>query len=101
MRQTGTDSATAEISNKASGVGDIAGIGRNGHSVAPNDPLGGKSQKQIFEDCVWLSAESSGMKLFLLCVHRFFGPVSVELDVAFRCEGGAAIDQAAAEAGGR
>jgi hypothetical protein len=37
-----------------------------------NDPLAGKTAKQIFEDCVWLSDESTGVKLFLLCIHRFF-----------------------------
>ena len=43
------------------------------HNRPPlGDPLAGKTPKQIFEDCVWLSDEAAGMKLFLLCVHRFF-----------------------------
>lgn len=38
----------------------------------PNDPLAGKTAKQIYEDCIWFSSESTETKLFLLCIARFF-----------------------------
>jgi hypothetical protein len=37
-----------------------------------NDPLAGKTPKQIFEDCVWASNEPTPVKIFLLCICRFF-----------------------------
>lgn len=37
-----------------------------------NDPLAGLTKKQIWFDCVWHSDESTSMKLFLLCIGRYF-----------------------------
>jgi hypothetical protein len=39
---------------------------------AHNDPLAGKTAKQIYQDCIWFSNESTETKLFLLCIARFF-----------------------------
>jgi hypothetical protein len=38
----------------------------------PNDPLAGKTTRQIYQMCIWASDEPSSTKLFLLCVSRFF-----------------------------
>ena len=37
-----------------------------------NDPLAGKTARQIFEDCIWHSAEDTSTKIFLLCICRYF-----------------------------
>ena len=37
-----------------------------------NDPLAGKTVKQIYEDCIWFSDETKKTKIFLLCISRFF-----------------------------
>ena len=39
-----------------------------------NDPLAGKTTKQIFEDCVWHSLEHNTTKIFLICIARYFDP---------------------------
>ena len=56
--------------------------GMNGHPVPDaadrrgdirlNDPLAGMTAKQIWTDCVWLSEESTSVKIVLLCIGRFF-----------------------------
>jgi hypothetical protein len=40
-----------------------------------NDALAGKTKKQIFFDCVWISEDpedTTAVKLMLLCIGRFF-----------------------------
>jgi hypothetical protein len=44
------------------------GAAMRGH----NDPLAGKTTRQIYQMCIWASDEPSSTKLFLLCVSRFF-----------------------------
>src|SRR5262245_25619319 len=38
----------------------------------PADPFAGLSKKKIWFDCVWHSTEPPVMKLFLICIGRFF-----------------------------
>lgn len=45
------------------------------HQFAPppsNDPLAGLTAKQLWHDLVWFSDETTHMKIFLLCIGRFF-----------------------------
>ena len=37
-----------------------------------NDPLSDWTQKEIYQECVWISDESSTTKIFVLCLSRFF-----------------------------
>lgn len=37
-----------------------------------NDPLSHLNTREIWNDCVWFSNETTGMKLFLLAIGRFF-----------------------------
>ena len=37
-----------------------------------NDPLAAWTKKEIYQECVWISEELTGTKIFLLCISRFF-----------------------------
>jgi hypothetical protein len=65
-----TPSSTAEIIRPMQFAGSEAaplGIGHN-----QSDPLACWTPRQVFFACIWLADISTSLKLFLLCVGRFF-----------------------------